>query len=161
MRFRYLFPILIGVLFLIAGLTVWTARRGTPSPISVELVGTTNGSSGALWYRFQATNSAEREFVVSYQTQVRIPSGAGEHSAMSQRSLFVFDAVIPARSSRKFAFPAPEEAVSTWRVLLFYNYPQPVWRTQVNRLTRALGLSRRVVNDVAEQKTYSESIPKR
>jgi hypothetical protein len=161
MRLRYFIPILVGLLFLAAVLFLWLGRRPTPSAVRVALIGTTNDSSGTLLYCFQATNTGEREFIVSYQTLVPLPSGAGEHSAMSQRSLFVFNAMIPARSSREFTFPAPEETTSTWRVLLFYNSPQAAWRSRVNRLAKAIGLSRRVVNDVAEQKTYSESIPKR
>ena len=162
MRVRYFIPLIAGLLFLSVALIVWVGRRPMPSPIRVALVGTTNDSNGARLYCFQATNCAAREFIVSYQTQVPLSSGAsGERSAMSQRSLFVFNALIPARSSREFVFPAPEEAVSSWRVLLFYDHPVPAWRAQVNRLARAVGLSRRVVNDVAQQKAYSESIPKR
>jgi hypothetical protein len=160
MRNRYLIPAVFGLLFLSVALLLWSARRAVPSPIRVALLGTTNDSSGAVWYRFRATNSAEREFVVSYQTQVPLSSGAGERSAMSQRSLFVFNAVVPSRSSLEFAFPAPEEAVSSWRVLLFYDYPVAAWRAQVNRFARAVGVSHRIVNDVAQQKAYSESIPK-
>jgi hypothetical protein len=161
MRLRYFIPILVGLLFLAAVLFLWVERHPTPSAVRVTLLGTTNDSSGTLLYRFRATNTAERGFIVSYQTLVPLSSGAGESSAMSQRSLFVFNATIPARSSREFEFPAPEEATSTWRVLLFYDYPQAAWRTHVNRVAKAVGLSRRLVNDVAEQKTYSESIPKR
>ena len=162
MRVRYFIPLIVGLLFLGVALVVWVGRRPTPSPIRVVLVGTTNDSSGTLLYCFEATNSAEREFIVSYQTQVPLSSGGpGQRSAMSQRSLFVFNALIPARSSREFTFPAPEEPVSSWRVLLFYDYPLPAWRAQANRFARAVGLSRRVVNDVAQQKAYSESISKR
>jgi hypothetical protein len=162
MRVRSFIPLAVGLLFLGVALVVWSGRRPVPSPIRVAWVGTTNDSTGALLYCFQATNTAGRDFMVSYQTQVRSSSGgSGERSAMSQKSLFVFNALIPARSSREFTFPAPEEAVSSWRVLLFYDYPMPKWRTHVNRLARVVGLSRRVVNDVAQQKAYSESIPKR
>ena len=162
MRVRYFIPLTVGLVFLGVALLVWMGRRPSPAPILLTLVGTTNDSTGALLYCFQATNTAGREFIVSYQTQVPLSSsGSGQRSAMSQRSLFVFNALIPARSSREFTFPAPEEAVSSWRVLLFYDYPVSAWRTHVNRLARAVGLSRRVVNDVAQQKTYSESIPKR
>ena len=161
MRARYFIPLAVGLLLLSVALVLWVGRRPTPSAIRVVLVGTTNDSTGALLYCFQATNTAGREFIVSYQTQVPFFSGgSGERPAMSQRSLFVFDALIPARSSREFTFPAPEEAVSSWRVLLFYDYPVPAWKAQVNRLARAVGLSRRVVNDIAQQKAYSESIPK-
>ena len=162
MRVRYFIPLVIGLVFLGVALLVWIGRRPAPAPILLTLVGTTNDSTGALLYCFEATNTAGREFIVSFQTQVPFSSGgSGQRSAMSQKSLFVFNALIPARSSRAFTFPAPEEAVSSWRVLLFYDYPVPAWRPQVNRLARAVGLSRRVVNDVAQQKVYSESIPKR
>ena len=162
MRVRYFILLAVGLLLFGVALVVWSGRRPTPSPIRVVLVGTTNDSSGALLYCFQATNTAGREFIVSYQTQVPFFSGgSGGRPAMSQRSLFVFNAVIPARSSREFTFPAPEEAISSWPVLLFYDYPLPAWRAQVNRFASAVGLSRRVVNDVAQQKAYSESIPKR
>jgi hypothetical protein len=161
MRDRYFIPLSVGFLLVCVALVIWSGRRPTPSPIRVVLVGTTNDASGVLLYCFRATNTARREFIVSYQTQVPMSSGGlGERSAMSQKSLFVFNALIPAMSSREFTFPAPEEPVSSWRVLLFYDYPVSAWRVQVNRLARAVGLSHRVVNDVAQQKAYSESIPK-
>src|SRR5437870_150081 len=68
MLLRYFIPIIVGLLFLTGVLWLWVARLPTPSPVRVILVGTTNDSSGTLLYCFQATNSAEREFIVSYQT---------------------------------------------------------------------------------------------
>src|ERR1044071_298063 len=144
MRLRYFIPILFGLLLLIAALFLWVGRHPRPSAVRVAFIGTTNDSSGSLLYCFRATNTAQREFIVSYQTMVALPFGAGERSAISQRSLFVFNATIPARSSREFTFPAPEETSSTWRVLLFYDDPQPPWRAQLNRFGKAIGLSRRL-----------------
>lgn len=156
---RALYPFLIiSAVVLSVAFVVWLGRRPVPAPIRVVLLGTTNDSSGVIWYRFQATNAAERGFKISYQTQVLLPGGTSERSAMSQRSLFVFDELLPGHASREFAFPTPEEAISSWRVLLFYDYPMPRWRSQLNRLGKAMGLSQRIVNDVAEQKVHSERI---
>jgi hypothetical protein len=161
MRLRYFIAVIVGLFFIAVALLLWAGRQPGPSAVRVTFIGTTNDLRGTLLYCFRATNTAERELTVSYQTLVPFPFGTGEGPAMSQRALFVSDAKMPARSSREFTFPAPEETSSTWRVLLFYDYPQPAWRSRLNGLANAVGVSRRVVNDVAEQKTYSEIIPKR
>ena len=159
MRVRYL-PVTVGLLFCGVVLIVWVGRRPTPSPIRVMLVGTTNDSSGARLYCFQATNAGAREFIVSYQPQILLPSGDFV-TAQSSLKHSVFNAVIPAGMSRAFAFPAPEEEAASWRILLFYDYPLSPWRAWLNRLGRAVGLSRQIVNEVSQQKAYSQTLPKK
>jgi hypothetical protein len=126
--------------------------------VSVNLVGQTNDAAGTTFYIFQATNAANRMWRVSYQTQ--IPEGPTAFAPKSQEKLFVFDTPLPAHSTLRFSFPAPEEAVATWCAVLFYEDPPAAWRGRVNNAATTMGASNRVVDAFPRKFAYSQNIPK-
>ena len=161
MKFRYLLGIL--VVLLCAGLGLLLRMGGSPqsglisSVIFVHLVGQTNDAAGTTFYIFEATNTASRAWKVSYQTQLRGPTA---YPPKSQQKMFVMDAPLPARSALRFAFPAPEEALSNWCAVLFYEDPPARWRGSVNNFAKKLGASKRVVDEFPRKFAYSPEISK-
>src|SRR6185369_14259769 len=85
-----------------------------------------------------------REDTLPYQTQV--PEGPTAFAPKSQEELFVFNTPLPAQSSLRLAFQAPQEAVATWCAVLFYEDPPAAWRGRVNNLATTMGSSNRVVD---------------
>jgi len=137
---------------------IWFGRSSPISPIRVTLLGTTNNASGSVLYRFEATNTAKHEFIVSYQTQILPgPGEDGVRPAASQKSLFVFYALIVAESTREFSFPAPQEEASAWRVALFYDDHPRDWRRHLHDLFRRFGVPRRYY--LSTRYVYSDRIP--
>jgi hypothetical protein len=158
-KIRYLLLILFVLLF---GAVIFLFRTGDPrvsglisSVISVSLVGQTNDGAGTTFFIFEATNAAPRGWKVSYQTQIPGPTA---YPPKSQQNLFVMDAPLAAQSVLRFAFPAPQEAVPTWRVVLFYEDPPAPWRGRVNKWAAKVGASKRVVDDFPRKFAYSPAL---
>jgi hypothetical protein len=154
-------PFLFLLLVLLCGgilFVIWLGRRPERPLVSVNLIGQTNDTAGTIFYIFEATNAASRAWRVSYQTQV--PEGPTSYPPMSQQKLWVFDAPLPAESALSFAFPAPREALATWCVVLFYEDPPAAWRGHVNNLAKAMGASKRVVDDFPRKYVRSQNISK-